>query len=82
MKELSPYDIHPAHLHAYFVSRRGQFLLTQLPNGHTVLEGTTWYTDKIRPNFYWDLWSDYIVHSIHTRVLEHIKQETEVSMVK
>jgi hypothetical protein len=79
MKELSPYDIHPDHLHGYFVSKEGQFKLTKLDNGHTLLEGTTWYTSRIKPDFYWTLWSDYIVHKIHTRVLEHIKKQCELN---
>jgi len=77
MKELSPYDLHPNHLHGYFVSKHGQFKLTPLPNGHTLLEGTTWYYNKIKPTFYWTLWSDFIVHKIHERVLRHIKVESE-----
>jgi hypothetical protein len=78
MKELSPYDIHPNHLHGYWVSKKGQFKLNRLANGHTLLEGTTWYVNRIKPGFYWTLWSDYIVHSIHERVLEHIKTESEM----
>ena len=77
MKELSPYDIHPNHLHGFWVSKQGQFKLTQLPNGHTLLEGTTWYVNKIKPNFYWTIWSDNIVHEIHQRVLQHIKRQSE-----
>jgi hypothetical protein len=73
LKELSFYDIHPNHLHGYWISRQGQFRLLSLPNGHTLLEGTTWYVNKIQPGIYWTLWSDYIVHKIHSRVLEHIK---------
>jgi len=79
MKELSFYDIHPNHLHGYWVSKQGQFKLIQLPNGHTLLEGTTWYMNKIKPGFYWEIWSDYIVHKIHKRVLEHIRQQAEES---
>ena len=77
MKELSPYDIHPNHLHGYWVSKQGQFKLTPLPNGHTLLEGTTWYMNKIKPGIYWTIWSDNIVHSIHQRVLLHIKTISE-----
>lgn len=77
MTELSPYDIHPNHLHGYWVSQKGQFQLTRLENGYTRLEGTTWYINKIKPDFYWTLWSDYIVHKIHERVLNHIKRESE-----
>lgn len=78
MKEISLYDIHPNHLHGYWVSKQGQFKLTVLPNGHTLLEGTTWYVNKIKPGFYWTLWSDNIVHKIHNRVLEHIKTQAEI----
>lgn len=77
MKELSPYNIHPTHLHGYWVSKQGQFKLIALPNGHTLLEGTTWYVNKIKPGFYWTIWSDYIVHKIHKRVLKHIKNQAE-----
>jgi uncharacterized membrane protein YhaH (DUF805 family) len=78
LHELTPYGhIDPRHLHGYFASERGQFLLTALPNGRTRLEGTTWYRNAIWPGMYWRLWSDYIIHRIHMRVLEHIKTETE-----
>ena len=78
MKEISFYDIHPNHLHGYWVSKQGQFKLTALPNGHTLLEGTTWYLNKIKPDFYWTIWSDNIVHKIHNRVLGHIKTQAEL----
>jgi len=77
LQEISFYDIHPNHLHGYWVSQKGQFELTALPNGHTLLQGTTWYVNKIKPGIYWTIWSDYIVHSIHERVLQHIKEEAE-----
>jgi len=78
LNEVSPYhNIRPPHLHGYFVSHEGQFLLTELPGGRTRLEGITWYTDAIWPAAYWHLWSDYIIHRIHMRVLQHIKNEVE-----
>ncbi|MDQ3278720.1 MAG: SRPBCC family protein [Bacteroidota bacterium] len=77
MKELSFYNIHPNHLHGYWISKRGQFKLTQLSDGRTLLEGTTWYVNKIKPDLYWTVWSDYIVHKIHRRVLENIKKASE-----
>ena len=76
MKELSLYNIHPRHLKNYWISKKGQFKLTEI-NGKTVLEGTTWYISKIKPDFYWTLWSDHIVHKIHQRVLLHIKEQSE-----
>ncbi len=77
MKELSFWDIDAPHLHDYFVSQRGQFQLTDLGDGRTLLEGTTWYYHNIRPAVYWQLWSNAIVHAIHNRVLAHIRQQAE-----
>ena len=80
MRELSPYrSLEPAHLEGFFRSRRGEFVLTRLPDGRTELAGTTWYDQRIWPNRYWQVWSDYLVHRIHTRVLNHIKTEVEAS---
>lgn len=77
MKELTIYkDLHAPHLHGHMESKKGQFLLTQ--EGDKVrLEGTTWYTHSIAPEFYWGLISDEIIHRIHLRVLNHIKYHTE-----
>lgn len=80
MKEISPYNIHPNHLHGFWISKEGQFKLTKLANGHTLLKGTTWYINKIKPGMYWAIWSDYIVHKIHKRVLNHIKKVSEIKM--
>lgn len=78
MEELSPYtQLSPPHLNHYLQSRKGQFLLTQLPNGNTLLEGTTWYQNSFWPGAYWNLWSDYIIHRIHQRVLNHIRHLAE-----
>jgi uncharacterized membrane protein YhaH (DUF805 family) len=78
MNELTPYGhIEPKHLRGYFVSEHGQFALTELPGGRTRLEGTTSYRNAIWPGQYWRLWSDYIIHRIHMRVLEHIKVKAE-----
>lgn len=81
MREMSPYhDLHPPHLDGFFRSKRGQFLLVELPGGHTRLEGTTWYEQKIQPQLYWTQWSDWLVHTIHRRVLQHIKAEAEADI--
>ncbi|PYT42805.1 MAG: hypothetical protein DMG45_08550 [Acidobacteria bacterium] len=78
LEELTPYGhIDPLHLHGYFVSEKGQFLLTALPGGRTRVEGTTWYQHTMWPAAYWHLWSDYIIHRIHLRVLEHIREGVE-----
>ncbi|PWT89430.1 MAG: hypothetical protein C5B54_08920 [Acidobacteria bacterium] len=78
MQEWTPYKaIHPPHLHGFLVSNGGQFLLTRLPDGRTLLEGTTWYQHHMWPESYWQLWSDYVIHKIHLRVLNHVKLITE-----
>jgi uncharacterized membrane protein YhaH (DUF805 family) len=81
MHEISPYGrIRPPHLNNYLTSQAGQFLLTPLPDGRTRLEGTTWYRNYFWPAAYWRLWSDAIIHRIHLRVLNHIKQISERSL--
>jgi len=61
------------HLDDFLVSRGGQFLLTPLPDGRTRLEGTTWYHHQLWPSGYWKLWSDWIIHRVHLRVLKHVR---------
>ncbi len=78
MRELSPWgDIHPKHLDGYYVSRQGEFTLTPLSGGRTLLEGTSWYQHHLEPAAYWRLWSDLVVRRIHRRVLLHIKELSE-----
>jgi hypothetical protein len=78
MEEWTPYrSVRPPHLEGYFVSERGEFLLTPLPGGRTRLEGTTWYRHHMWPAGYWQMWSDAVVHRIHLRVLRYIKRLAE-----
>ena len=78
MRELSPYSgIHPPHLNGYLRSRKGEFRLISLPGGRTRLEGRTWYELDMAPAFYWETVTDAVIHSIHRRVLDHIKRESE-----
>jgi len=82
LREWSPYHIHPAHLDHYLHSHKGQFLLEALPNGRTRLVGTTWYSNRMWPAAYWNLWSDYIIHRIHGRVMTHIQKLVEAPAAK
>jgi len=76
MIETSLYnELHAAHLE-YIKSERGQFRLYE-KDGKTVVEGTTFYTHDIAPDFYWQIFSDEIIHQIHMRVLTHIKEVSE-----
>jgi len=78
LEEWTPYRrIHPPHLDGFLVSRHGQFSLMPLPGGRTRLEGTTWYSHSMWPAAYWQVWSDYIIHRIHLRVLNHVKELSE-----
>lgn len=77
MRELSLFPVEPPHLHGFMTSQAGQFCLRNLPGNRTELEGTTWYQHGLWPERYWQLWSDYIIHKIHMRVLSHIKAESE-----
>lgn len=78
LRELSLYaNLSPPHLHGYLESRRGEFRLIALADGRTRLEGSTWYEIKMAPHTYWQLWSDFLIHRIHHRVLQHIKVEVE-----
>jgi hypothetical protein len=63
----------------FLVSRKGQFLLIPLAGGRTRLEGTTWYTHNLWPAAYWQVWSDFVIHRIHERVLVHIKRLAEAA---
>lgn len=74
MRELSPYpNLKPPHLDHYLVAKQGQFRLIPTAQDHTDLYGTTWYQNRMGPGAYWRLWSDWIIHSIHMRVLNHVK---------
>lgn len=81
MRELSIWsDVNAPHLDGYLMSRRGEFRLIALEGGtRTRLEGTTWYDIEIAPVSYWSLWSDFLIGSIHDRVLEKIREEAEGS---
>jgi uncharacterized membrane protein YhaH (DUF805 family) len=83
MKEWNPlFEIHPPHLDGFLVSKQGQFLLTPLPGGKTLLTGSTLYQHGLWPASYWRLWSDPIIHAIHDRVLRHIKTLTESEIIR
>lgn len=78
MHELSPYArIDTPHLHGYMVSRRGEFILQKRPGNRTLLIGRTWYQHHLWPASYWTIFSDAIIHSIHLRVLNHVKALAE-----
>jgi uncharacterized membrane protein YhaH (DUF805 family) len=84
MEELSPYGhIHTRHIDGgYFQAQDAEFVLTRLPGGRTLLEGTSRYRNRMWPVSYWRLWSDAIVHQIHMRVFRHIKRLAEANQLQ
>ena len=78
MRELSPYpDVHAPHLHGFFRVDSGTFRLRPLPGGRTLLEARTVYRHSIGPQFYWQLWSDYLLDTMHGQVLATLKDRAE-----
>jgi hypothetical protein len=78
MTEWSPYHaIDAPHLEGYMVSKGGEFRLVPLAGGRTRLEGTTHYTLAIYPEAYWVVYGEALLHGIHSRVLEHVKDISE-----
>jgi hypothetical protein len=77
MVEWNPFHDHvdAPHLHGWFRAHRGQFRLVDRGDGTTLLEGTTWYSHGLWPESYWRWWSEYLLHAIHGRVLEHIRTQ-------
>ncbi|PJZ25795.1 hypothetical protein CH352_01820 [Leptospira hartskeerlii] len=80
MRELSPYkNIRPTHLDGYFASKKGSFQLVSLGKNETLLIGRTWFLNKFGPTSYWNVGIHWILHKIHYRVLDHIRNSVEVS---
>jgi hypothetical protein len=79
MKEWSPYgEIQVRHLEDHdFRPERADFYLAELPGGRTRLDGWTTYENRMWPGAYWRLWTDEIVHQIHVRVFQHVKELAE-----
>lgn len=78
MTEFTWYEhLDPPHLHGHLQSHRGQFVIQPLGGGRVRLEGTTWFSHDMWPQWYWGPISDHIIHHIHRRVLRHIKQQVE-----
>ncbi len=83
MREWNPlFEIHPPHLEDFLVSKQGQFLLTPLPGGKTLLKGSTLYQHGLWPASYWRLRSDPIIHRIHGRVLRHVNALPPLKVVQ
>jgi hypothetical protein len=80
MEEWSIYEkVHPPHLEDFFLSQQGEFRLLPISQNKTLVKGTTWYHHNLWPESYWKVWSDFVIHTIHRRVLRHIKDLSETT---
>ena len=70
----------PADPEAYghITLHRGQFVLQDNHDGTTTLIGSSWYTLHVRPRWYFDLWTRDMTRAVHLRVMNHIKQLSEL----
>lgn len=78
LTELNPIaEVDAAHLHGYYRSVRGEFVLDPLPGGRTLLTRRTWYTHDLYPAAYWRMWCDMAASKIHRYVLEEVRFAAE-----
>lgn len=78
MEERNPFGrVEAAHLKDYFRAHRGRFTLTALPDGRTRVEGTSWFSQDLWPQWYWTPIANDTVSNVHQRVLGHIKTLAE-----
>lgn len=78
MREVNPFgEVHAAHLEGYNEVHYGEFRLEAVGDGRTRLYGTSVYSHRFYPEFYWSLWTDAIAHFTHLRVMNEIKHRAE-----
>lgn len=56
---------------------KGRITVTDNGDGTTTLTGTSWYTLRVYPAWYFGPWADGIIHGVHNRVFAHIKEISE-----
>jgi uncharacterized membrane protein YhaH (DUF805 family) len=67
------------HLDGYVRNVEGIFDLESTPDGKTHVTAKSVYRVSMTPEWYWRLWSDEAIHTIHERVLTHVKARAEAS---
>lgn len=80
IKESSLWSMNAPQLHDYFMAVKGSYRLERTAKGEVRLECTTWYKHNIKPRFYWNAWSNYIVGKVQKVLLGQIKAEAERKM--
>jgi hypothetical protein len=76
IRETNPFydDVDAPHLHGYYTSPRGEFVLERLGPHRTRLTRRTWYSQRLYPAIYWRLWSEMGISHIHDTVLEQVSR--------
>jgi hypothetical protein len=79
VKEITIYDtLSTPHTNGeYFKHLYGKFELVPLANGTTELKAESQFSYRLSPAFYWNWWSRYLVNTMHSRVLQTVKDKTE-----
>ena len=73
------YSIHGQRYASDGSPQGAEFHLISNEDGTTTLSGTSRYRNAMWPGRYWRLWSDLIIHRVHRRVFEHIRQLSEAN---
>lgn len=56
---------------------RGEMSAVDNGDGTSTLSGTSWYTLRVHPFWYFGMWADEVIHAIHGRVFAHIAELSE-----
>ena len=75
MTEMNPFYDHvdAPHLHGYYSSPKGEFVIERLDARHSRLTRRTWYWQRLYPASYWGAWCELGISHIHMTVLDHIR---------
>jgi len=79
IREMNPFhpDVDPPHLHGYYDTPRGEFVLEALGPQVTRLTRRTWYSQQLYPQAYWNFWAELAISRIHRTVLGHVRSMSE-----
>lgn len=56
---------------------KGEMTVHDNGNGTATLTGTSWYTLRVHPLWYFGVWGDEVIHAVHGRVFAHIRSLSE-----
>ena len=78
LREMNPFrETDPPHLHGFYRSVAGQFVLTPVGRDSTRVTRYSSYQHNLYPAAYWRFWCDYVAHRGHVYVLGVLKSSAE-----